>query len=59
MKCITWNLKGIVGKAPKQMDAVIKHKSDIVAFQEVTINSVNIIKTYYLLLIPALLIALS
>jgi exonuclease III len=44
MKCITWNLKGIVGKAPKQMDAVIKHKPDIVAFQEVTINSVNIIR---------------
>ena len=44
MKCITWNLRGIVGKAPKQMDAVIKHKPDIVAFQEVTINSVNIIK---------------
>ena len=44
MKCISWNLKGIVGKAPKQMDAVIKHKPDIVAFQEVTINSVNIIR---------------
>ena len=44
MKCITWNLRGIVGNAPKQMDAVIKHQPDIVAFQEVTINSVNIIK---------------
>ena len=23
MKCITWNLKGVVGKASKQMDAIL------------------------------------
>ena len=44
MKCITWNLKGIVGKASKQMDAVIQLQPDIIAFQEVTLNSINIIR---------------
>ena len=44
MKCITWNLKGIVGKASKQMDAIIQLQPDIIAFQEVTLNSINIIR---------------
>ena len=44
MKCITWNLKGIVGKASKQMDAVIQLQPDILAFQEVTLNSIDIIR---------------
>ena len=44
MKCITWNLKGIVGKASKQMDAIIQLQPDILAFQEVTLNSINIIR---------------
>ena len=44
MKCITWNLKGIIGKASKQMDAVIQLQPDILAFQEVTLNSINIIR---------------
>ena len=44
MKCITWNLKGIVGKASKQMDAIIQLQPDILAFQEVTSNSIDIIR---------------
>ena len=44
MKCITWNLKGIVGKASKQMDAIIQLQPDILAFQEVTLNSIDIIR---------------
>ena len=44
MKCITWNLKGIIGKASKQMDAIIQLQPDIVAFQEVTLNSIDIIR---------------
>ncbi len=44
MKCITWNLKGIVGKVAKQMDAIIQLQPDILAFQEVTLNSINIIR---------------
>ena len=44
MKCITWNLKGIVGKASKQMDAITQLQPDILAFQEVTLNSIDIIR---------------
>ena len=44
MKCITWNLKGIIGKASKQMDTIIQLQPDIVAFQEVTLNSIDIIR---------------
>ena len=44
MKCITWNLKGIIGKASKQMDAVTQLQPDILAFQEVTLNSIDIIR---------------
>ena len=44
MKCITWNLKGIVGKASKQMDSIIQFQPDIIAFQEVTLNSIDIIR---------------
>ena len=44
MKCITWNLKGISGKASKQMDAIIQLQPDIIAFQEVTLNSIDIIR---------------
>ena len=44
MKCITWNLKGIVGKASKQMDAIIQLQPDILAFQEVASNSIDIIR---------------
>ena len=44
MKCITWNLKGIIGKASKQMDAIIQLQPDIIAFQEVTLNSIDIIR---------------
>ena len=50
MKCITWNLKGIVGKASKQMDAIIQLQPDILAFQEVTSNSIDIIKSNFSLL---------
>ncbi len=44
IKCITWNLKGIVGKASKQMDAITQLQPDILAFQEVTLNSIDIIR---------------
>ena len=43
-KCFTWNLGHRLKKIPSQMKAVVKRNPDIIAFQEITLESSNIIK---------------
>ena len=43
-KCFTWNLGHRLKKIPSQMKAVVKRNPDIIAFQEITLESSKIIK---------------
>ena len=44
LKCITWNLAHRLKKNPKQIKAIEERNPDIIAFQEVTLESSRIIK---------------
>ena len=44
LKCFTWNLGHRLKKIPSQMKAVVKRNPDIIAFQEITLESSKIIK---------------
>ena len=44
LKCITWNLAHRLKKNPKQIKAIEERNPDIIAFQEVTLESSSIIK---------------
>ena len=44
LKCITWNLAHRLKKNPKQIKAIEERNPDIIAFQEVTLESSIIIK---------------
>ena len=43
-KCFTWNLGHRLKKIPSQMKAVVKRNPNIIAFQEITLESSKIIK---------------
>ena len=44
LKCFTWNLGHRLKKLPSQFKAVVERNPDIIAFQEVTLESSKIIK---------------
>ena len=44
LRCITWNLGHRLKQIPLQMKAVVERSFDIIAFQEVTLESSKIIK---------------
>ena len=44
LKCFTWNLGRRLKQIPSQMKAVVERNPDIIAFQEVTLESSKIIK---------------
>ena len=43
-KCFTWNLGHRLKKIPSQMKAAVERNPDIIAFQEITLESSKIIK---------------
>ena len=44
LKCFTWNLGHRLKKIPSQIKAVVDRNPNIIAFQEVTLESSKIIK---------------
>ena len=47
LKCITWNLGRRLKQISSQMKAVVERNPDIIAFQEVTLESSKIIKKIF------------
>jgi hypothetical protein len=44
MKLLSWNLNGRRAEARRQVDAVVRQRPDIVAFQEVTGETIGILR---------------